>query len=103
MLLIRRCHGRIELNENVACFDIFPVMNVNGASKTDLERLYQLDTAVWDNLPARGGDNVNVTEARPDLAAGRWESSRRYLQDHMMRIFVARGSFAARSEWLYLF
>ena len=66
MLLLRRRHGRIELDQDVTRLNALPIMNVNGAHDAGLERLYQLDAAAGDDFAGGGRDNIDMPEACPD-------------------------------------
>ena len=66
MLLLRRRHRRIELDQHVTRLDALPVANVNGAYDAGLEGLYQLDAAARDDLAGRGRDDIDMPEGCPD-------------------------------------
>ena len=66
VLLLRRRHGGIEFNEDVARLDALPIVDVNGAHDAGLERLYQLDTAAGHDFAGCGRDDIDMPEACPD-------------------------------------
>ena len=57
-------HCRVELNDNVTGLDALSILNVNCSNHTGLERLNDLGSAAWDDLPRCCGDNIGRPERR---------------------------------------
>ncbi len=66
VLLLRRRHGRIEFNEDVARLHPLPIVDVNGAHDTSLERLNQLDATAGDDFAGRRCDDIDMSDDCPN-------------------------------------
>jgi len=56
---------RVELDQHIARLDCLAILHVNGADGADLERLHDLTAAARYDFALRGGDDVDLAEARP--------------------------------------
>ena len=66
MLLLRRRHGGIELDQHVTGLHALAIVNLNGSYDASFERLNQLDAAARYHLAGGGRDDIDVSECCPE-------------------------------------
>ena len=64
-IALGRVGGRVEFNEDLARFDALPVLDMDGADHTNLERLDHLGASALNDLARRASDELDVPERRP--------------------------------------